>query len=88
MQLVLSWHMKAATMCEYSKQEFIGGLQALGYVSFLLYVAAFVVHIGYHLKLTKDSEGVFLGRIDSLEKFCERILYMSSELKDERKSEV
>ncbi|GMQ10455.1 hypothetical protein CsSME_00053449 [Camellia sinensis var. sinensis] len=25
--LVLSWHMKAATMCEFSKQEFIGGLQ-------------------------------------------------------------
>ncbi|KAL2897137.1 DCN1-like protein 1 [Bienertia sinuspersici] len=30
--LVMSWHMKAATMCEYSKQEFIGGLQALGQV--------------------------------------------------------
>ncbi|KAG5546904.1 hypothetical protein RHGRI_018909 [Rhododendron griersonianum] len=28
--LVLSWHMKAATMCEFSKDEFIGGLQALG----------------------------------------------------------
>lgn len=28
--LVVSWHMKAATMCEFSKQEFIGGLQALG----------------------------------------------------------
>ncbi|PIM99518.1 hypothetical protein CDL12_27985 [Handroanthus impetiginosus] len=28
--LVLSWHMKAATMCEFSKQEFIGGLQSLG----------------------------------------------------------
>ncbi|KAL9262652.1 DCN1-like protein [Drosera capensis] len=28
--LVLSWHMKAATMCEYSKQEFISGLQSLG----------------------------------------------------------
>ncbi|CAO2814542.1 unnamed protein product [Amaranthus hypochondriacus] len=28
--LVISWHMKAATMCEYSKQEFVGGLQALG----------------------------------------------------------
>ncbi|XP_022717654.1 DCN1-like protein 1 isoform X3 [Durio zibethinus] len=28
--LVLSWHMKAATMCEYSKQEFFIGLQALG----------------------------------------------------------
>ncbi|KAI8553204.1 hypothetical protein RHMOL_Rhmol06G0326100 [Rhododendron molle] len=28
--LVLSWHMKAATMCEFSKEEFIGGLQALG----------------------------------------------------------
>ncbi|XP_021757379.1 DCN1-like protein 1 isoform X2 [Chenopodium quinoa] len=28
--LVISWHMKAATMCEYSKQEFIGGLQSLG----------------------------------------------------------
>ncbi|CAK7326055.1 unnamed protein product [Dovyalis caffra] len=29
-KLVVSWHMKAATMCEFSKQEFIGGLQALG----------------------------------------------------------
>ncbi|XP_047334778.1 DCN1-like protein 2 [Impatiens glandulifera] len=28
--LVLSWHMEAAIMCEFSKQEFIGGLQALG----------------------------------------------------------
>ncbi|XP_073303138.1 uncharacterized protein [Primulina huaijiensis] len=28
--LVVSWHMKAATMCEFSKQEFIGGLQSLG----------------------------------------------------------
>ncbi|KMZ60984.1 DCN1-like protein 1 (Defective in cullin neddylation protein1-like protein 1) [Zostera marina] len=28
--LVLSWHMKAATMCEFSRQEFIGGLQTLG----------------------------------------------------------
>ncbi|KAJ0960497.1 hypothetical protein J5N97_001656 [Dioscorea zingiberensis] len=28
--LVLSWHMKAATMCEFSKQEFFTGLQALG----------------------------------------------------------
>ncbi|KAF4396579.1 hypothetical protein G4B88_028893 [Cannabis sativa] len=51
--LVVSWHMKAATMCEFSKQEFIGGLQALG--------------------------------IDTLEKFCERIPFMRSELKDEQK---
>ncbi|KAL4597884.1 hypothetical protein ACB092_11G020300 [Castanea dentata] len=29
-RLVVSWHMKAATMCEFSKQEFIGGLQVLG----------------------------------------------------------
>lgn len=28
--LVLSWHMKAATMCEFSRQEFVGGLQSLG----------------------------------------------------------
>ncbi|XP_022868436.1 DCN1-like protein [Olea europaea var. sylvestris] len=28
--LVVSWHMKAATMCEFSKQEFMGGLQSLG----------------------------------------------------------
>ncbi|EPS60007.1 hypothetical protein M569_14797, partial [Genlisea aurea] len=28
--LVVSWHMKAATMCEFSKQEFIGGLQSMG----------------------------------------------------------
>ncbi|XP_039047480.1 DCN1-like protein 1 isoform X2 [Hibiscus syriacus] len=30
LQLVLSWHMKASTMCEFSKQEFFTGLQALG----------------------------------------------------------
>ena len=29
-QLVLSWHMNAATACEFSRQEFISGLQALG----------------------------------------------------------
>ncbi|KAJ6815871.1 putative DCN1-like protein 2 [Iris pallida] len=28
--LVISWHMKAATMCEFSRQEFVGGLQSLG----------------------------------------------------------
>ncbi|KAL0900279.1 hypothetical protein Bca101_084240 [Brassica carinata] len=28
--LVLSWHMNAATACEFSKEEFVGGLQALG----------------------------------------------------------
>ncbi|KAI3835672.1 hypothetical protein MKX03_015275 [Papaver bracteatum] len=28
--LVVSWHMKAATMCEFSKQEFVSGLQSLG----------------------------------------------------------
>ncbi|GAA0167356.1 ubiquitin-protein ligase [Lithospermum erythrorhizon] len=28
--LVISWHMKAATMCEFSKQEFIDGLQSIG----------------------------------------------------------
>ncbi|BBH01434.1 hypothetical protein Prudu_011702 [Prunus dulcis] len=30
LQLVVSWHMKAATMCEFSKQEFIDGLETLG----------------------------------------------------------
>ncbi len=30
-QLVISWHMKAATMCEFSRQEFIEGLQMLGW---------------------------------------------------------
>lgn len=29
-QLVLSWHMGAATMCEYSRDEFVSGLQRLG----------------------------------------------------------
>ncbi|CAJ2659148.1 unnamed protein product [Trifolium pratense] len=28
--LVLSWHMKAGTMCEFSKKEFTEGLQSLG----------------------------------------------------------
>lgn len=30
MQLVVSWHMKAATMCEFSRHEFVDGLEALG----------------------------------------------------------
>ncbi len=28
--LVLSWHFKAATMCEFSKEEFVSGMQRLG----------------------------------------------------------
>ena len=28
--LVLSWHFKAATMCEYSAEEFVSGMQRLG----------------------------------------------------------
>ncbi|CAD6249528.1 unnamed protein product [Miscanthus lutarioriparius] len=28
--LVISWHMKASTMCEFTRQEFIGGLQSIG----------------------------------------------------------
>ncbi|KAG8072362.1 hypothetical protein GUJ93_ZPchr0006g44553 [Zizania palustris] len=28
--LVISWHMKASTMCEFSHEEFIGGLQSIG----------------------------------------------------------
>ncbi|GJN29203.1 hypothetical protein PR202_gb17401 [Eleusine coracana subsp. coracana] len=28
--LVISWHMKAATMCEFTRQEFIAGLQSIG----------------------------------------------------------
>jgi len=28
--LVISWHMSAATMCEYTKQEFVSGLTSLG----------------------------------------------------------
>ncbi|KAK3159071.1 hypothetical protein QOZ80_2AG0145330 [Eleusine coracana subsp. coracana] len=28
--LVISWHMKASTMCEFTRQEFIGGLQSMG----------------------------------------------------------
>lgn len=27
---MLSWHLNAATMCEYSRDEFVGGLQQLG----------------------------------------------------------
>lgn len=29
-QLVLSWHLNAATMCEYSRDEFIQGLSKMG----------------------------------------------------------
>ncbi|XP_019442323.1 PREDICTED: DCN1-like protein 2 [Lupinus angustifolius] len=28
--LVISWHMKAGTMCEFTQKEFIDGLQSLG----------------------------------------------------------
>ncbi|GBG61594.1 hypothetical protein CBR_g22391 [Chara braunii] len=28
--LVIAWHMKAATMCEFSRSEFVSGLQSLG----------------------------------------------------------
>jgi DCN1-like protein 1/2 len=28
--LVISYHFRAATMCEYSKEEFIGGMARLG----------------------------------------------------------
>ncbi|EFJ37554.1 hypothetical protein SELMODRAFT_403971 [Selaginella moellendorffii] len=30
--LVISWHMGAATMCEFSRQEFITGFQSLGFL--------------------------------------------------------
>ncbi|XP_059666728.1 uncharacterized protein LOC132312389 isoform X2 [Cornus florida] len=51
--LVCSWHMKAATMCEFTKEEFSAGCKALG--------------------------------IDSTERFRERLEFMRSELKDEKK---
>jgi DCN1-like protein 1/2 len=42
LQLVLSWHMKAGTMCEFSKKEFIEGLQSLGYESYNNFEMKFV----------------------------------------------
>ncbi|KAL0817159.1 hypothetical protein Bca101_073603 [Brassica carinata] len=55
-RLVLSWHMNAATACEFSKEEFFGGLQALG--------------------------------VDSIGKLQEKLSFMRSELKDERKKQT
>lgn len=78
MQLVVSWHMKAATMCEFSKQEFIGGLQALGYAC--IYLMFTILLLIIMLLMSTFSN----GRIDTLEKFRERIPFMRSELKDER----
>ncbi|KAL8171034.1 hypothetical protein V2J09_022838 [Rumex salicifolius] len=69
--LVVSWHMKAATMCEFSKQEFLGGLQALGQQLLCSEVSLAAIYFGL--------------RVDSLEKLRERIPYMRSELKDEQK---
>ncbi|CAH2035258.1 unnamed protein product [Thlaspi arvense] len=51
--LVLSWHMNAATACEFSKEEFVGGLQSIS--------------------------------VDSIAKLQEKLSFMRSELKDERR---
>lgn len=80
LQLVLSWHMKAGTMCEFSKKEFIEGLQSLGWVFFCDFEMNFLsIMIKSQLKTLYNC-----CRIDSLEKFREKIPYMRSELKDER----
>jgi len=79
-QLVLSWHMKAGTMCEFSKKEFIEGLQSLGYEIFLILLWFFF--FWSHFSQLKTLK--ICCRIDSLEKFQEKIPYMRSELKDER----
>ncbi|XP_022882633.1 DCN1-like protein 1 isoform X2 [Olea europaea var. sylvestris] len=52
--LVVSWHMKAATMCEFSKQEFIGGLQSLGIDS----LEKFRERIPFMRSELKDSQKV------------------------------
>lgn len=72
--------MKAGTMCEFSKKEFIEGLQSLGYEFYINSDIKFVsVMTASLLKVLWNC-----CRIDSLEKFREKIPYMRSELKDER----
>lgn len=78
---MVSWHMKAATMCEFSKQEFITGLQSLGWV-LEKYLLAFI-RLPFSCWYLQFVLMVF-PRIDSLEKFRERIPFMRSELKDDR----
>lgn len=72
--------MKAGTMCEFSKKEFIEGLQSLGYEFFSDFERKFVSLIIKSLMKVLSN----YCRIDSLEKFREKIPYMRSELKDER----
>ncbi|KAL4301746.1 hypothetical protein GQ457_10G015860 [Hibiscus cannabinus] len=50
--LVVSWHMKASTMCEYSKEEFFTGLQALGIDS----LEKFLERISFMRSELKDEQ--------------------------------
>ncbi|XP_039006260.1 DCN1-like protein 1 isoform X2 [Hibiscus syriacus] len=50
--LVVSWHMKASTMCEYSKEEFFTGLQALGIDS----LEKFIQRISFMRSELKDEQ--------------------------------
>jgi len=50
--LVISWHMKAATMCEFSRQEFFLGLQTLGVDS----IEKFKERIPYLRSELKDEQ--------------------------------
>ncbi|RWR82826.1 DCN1-like protein 2 isoform X2 [Cinnamomum micranthum f. kanehirae] len=66
--LVLSWHMKAATMCEFSRQEFISGLQALGVDS----LEKLRERIQFMRSELKDEPNlIFSGFFPYLEKFRE-----------------
>ncbi|GMI88669.1 hypothetical protein like AT3G12760 [Hibiscus trionum] len=50
--LVVSWHMRASTMCEYSKEEFFTGLQALGIDS----MEKFLERISFMRSELKDEQ--------------------------------
>ncbi|KAK9814215.1 hypothetical protein WJX72_002410 [[Myrmecia] bisecta] len=66
--LVISWHFRAATMCEYSKQEFVDGMKSLGCDS----IAALTAKLP-SLRAELRSEGKFKEIYDYAYKFsCEK----------------
>ena len=77
--------MKATTMCEFTRQEFIGGLQSIGLV--LLAIAIFQYEVDpypqstIHMVLLVSL--LVICRVDSIEKFRAKLPSLRAELKDD-----
>ena len=75
-------------MCEFSKDEFIDGMESLGQVSTnISYFSGAASHllIQHSAKSSNPLENLLFGnRVDSIEKFSEKIPELRAELKDER----